>query len=111
MPRRKPPGTAAAATSRPAGPFIVRNPRGIPAGRHILRFHRHAEDREDPSDHSGCSDQRWFEGDTLEPPDGFGLDRFLQHQPAENPPGDCGEESCPIKWCAGPFLEEVSADG
>ena len=89
------------------GPFIVRNPRGIPAGRHILRYHACDEGRDDPDDHSGCAAYTWFEGDTLEPPEGFGLERFLQHQPM--PGRTCGDDS--HENCAGPFLEGVSADG
>lgn len=102
MPRK-----STAATRRSAGTYIVQNPRGIPAGRHIIRFHRHADGREDAADHSTCYQQRWFEGDAFEPPDGFGLDRFLQHQPSTG--ATCDDEG--HDNCAGPYLAEVVNDG
>ena len=106
MPRKTSARTAPAATSRPLGPFVVRNPRGIPAGRHIIKYHVCAEGRGDPNDHSACEEQRWFEGDTFDPPEGFGLERFLQHQPV--PGRVCDDEH---EGCAGPYLGEVSTDG
>ena len=106
MPRSRATRAATAPPTSGVGPFIVRNPRAIPTGRHILRYHACADGRDDPEDHSGCDAYTWFEGDTLEPPEGFGLERFLQHQPMPGRSCDDGHENC-----AGPFLEEVSADG
>lgn len=90
-----------------AASYIVQNPRGIPAGHHIIKWHACSEDREDPNDHTSCTERRWCEGDTFEPPEGFGLARFLQHQPMAGRTCDEGHEGC-----AGPFLAEgVSNDG
>ena len=89
--------------------LVVLNPRGIPAGRHIIKFHPFggcADDREDVNDHSACGQQRWFEGDTFDPPEGFGLERGLRHQPM--PGRICSEDH---EGCAGPYLGEVSTDG
>ena len=84
--------------------LVVLNPRGIPAGRHIIKFHACADGREDPDDHGGCTAITWFEGDTFDPPDGFGLERFLRHQPM--PGHTCGEDH---ENCAGAYLGEVNA--
>ncbi len=86
---------------KPPATYIVQNPRGIPPGRHIIKFHACATDREDEDDHSGCNVQRWFEGEAFDPPEGFGLARFLEHQP--RPGHICSDEL--HTDCAGPYLE------
>ena len=110
MPRKTSARTAPAAPSRPLGPFVVRNPRGSPAGHVMVRWHvchPSMKHERDATKHVGiCHEQRWFEGDTFDPPEGFGLARFLQHQSA--PGRTCDDEH---EGCAGPYLGEVSTDG
>ena len=111
MPRKSKATTATAAPRTPTGPFIVQNPRGIPKGRVIIKFHACAEDR-DPDDHTGCSEVRWYEGDVCDPPEGMDTTRFLEHQPM--PGQSCGDDT--HTDCAGPYLaegaaKEVSNDG
>lgn len=101
MPRKSKATTATAATRARAGPLIVQNPRGIPKGRAILKFHACVEDRE-TDDHSGCTEVRWKEGDICDPPEGMGVTRFLEHQPM--PGQSCDDDS--HTDCAGPYLAE-----
>lgn len=95
-----------------AGPYIVRNPTRAPKGHRIIVWHvcdPSMKHETDAAAHVGvCSEQRWFEGEVFEPPDGFPLDRFLRHRPA--PGRTCDDDS--HENCAGPFLAEgVSSDG
>ena len=83
---------------KPAG-YTVLNPRGIPAGHPIIKFHVCDEEREDMDDHFGCDEQRWFAGDSFDPPAGFGLERFLTHLKMRG--ATCADEHAD---CAGPFL-------
>ena len=101
-------------TKTTSGRFRVANPRGIPAGRTIITYHvcaKSMKDERDAAKHVGvCNERRWLEGDAFDPPEGFDLERFLQHQPM--PGASCGDDS--HENCAGPFLvaaEGVSTDG
>ena len=84
-----------------AGTFTVLNPRGIPAGHPIIRFHVCDKDRNEPDDHSGCDEQSWQAGDPFDPPTGFGLERFTKH--LAMPGATCADDH---PDCAGPFLGE-----
>ena len=108
------PRTPPRRTKTTSGRFRVANPHGIPAGHVLIRHHvciPSMKDERDAAKHRGvCNEQRWREGEAFDPPEGFGLDRFLQHQPM--PGASCGDDS--HENCAGPFLvaaEEVSTDG
>ena len=101
-------------TARPrsgVGPFIVRNRQGHAKGRTHISFHvcdPSMKNERDPGQHVGvCAEHHWFEGDVFTPPEGFPLERFLRHEPY--PGRTCGDDS--HENCAGPYLEEVSADG
>lgn len=48
--------------AKKTGAYIVRNPRGIPQGRHILRV----------------GDERWYEGDRFDPPAKCDIKRLLR---------------------------------
>jgi hypothetical protein len=54
--------------TKEGGRYRVLNPRGLPAGAWIIRFKSKA---------AGV-DERWCEGDTLDPPKGMDIKRFLR---------------------------------